>query len=97
MNMTKPQQTSKQDGYPLMMGIRAISARLGHVKWLTLALLAYIVTALTLKLPWLTLLHDALLPKLSWQAAYITALVAIFGTTISPYLFFRQVPQKIED
>ncbi len=62
-----------------------------------LGLLACIVTVLTLKLPWLTLLHETLLPKLSWQAAYLTAMVAIFGTTISPYLFFRQVPQEIED
>ncbi|RFP11922.1 MULTISPECIES: NRAMP family divalent metal transporter [unclassified Duganella] len=67
------------------------------LKWLTLALLAYVATALTLKLPWLTLLHEALLPKLSWQAAYITTVVAIFGTTISPYLFFWQASQEVED
>jgi NRAMP (natural resistance-associated macrophage protein)-like metal ion transporter len=67
------------------------------LKWLTLALLAYVGTALTLKLPWLTLLHDALLPKLSWQPVYITTVVAIFGTTISPYLFFWQASQEVED
>lgn len=67
------------------------------LKWLTLSLLAYVATALTLKLPWLTLLHEALLPKLSWQAAYITTVVAIFGTTISPYLFFWQASQEVED
>ncbi|OFA02599.1 NRAMP family divalent metal transporter [Duganella sp. HH101] len=67
------------------------------LKWLTLALLAYVVTALTLKLPWLKLLHEALLPKLSWNAAYITTVVAIFGTTISPYLFFWQASQEVED
>src|SRR5471032_890495 len=64
------------------------------LKWLTLSLLAYVATALTLKL---TLLHEALLPKLSWQAAYITTVVAIFGTTISPYLFFWQASQEVED
>jgi NRAMP (natural resistance-associated macrophage protein)-like metal ion transporter len=67
------------------------------LKWLTLALLAYVGTALTLKLPWLTILHDALLPKLSWEPAYITTVVAIFGTTISPYLFFWQASQEVED
>ncbi|MQA39852.1 NRAMP family divalent metal transporter [Rugamonas aquatica] len=67
------------------------------LKWLTLALLAYVATALTLKLPWLKLLHEALLPKLSWNAAYITTVVAIFGTTISPYLFFWQASQEVED
>ena len=67
------------------------------LKWLTLALLAYVATALTLKLPWLKLMHEALLPKLSWNAAYITTVVAIFGTTISPYLFFWQASQEVED
>ncbi|GJI88452.1 NRAMP family divalent metal transporter [Duganella hordei] len=67
------------------------------LKWLTLSLLAYVGTALLLKLPWLTVLHDALLPKLSWQPVYITMVVAIFGTTISPYLFFWQASQEVED
>jgi NRAMP (natural resistance-associated macrophage protein)-like metal ion transporter len=67
------------------------------LKWLTLALLAYVGTALMLKLPWLTVLHHAVLPTLSWQPAYITTVVAIFGTTISPYLFFWQASQEVED
>ncbi|MRW92620.1 divalent metal cation transporter [Duganella sp. FT80W] len=67
------------------------------LKWLTLALLAYVVTALTLKLPWLQILHAAVLPSLSWQPDYITTVVAIFGTTISPYLFFWQASQEVED
>ena len=67
------------------------------LKWLTLALLAYVATALMLKLPWLTILHAAVLPKLSWEPAYVTTVVAIFGTTISPYLFFWQASQEVED
>jgi len=67
------------------------------LKWLTLALLAYVATALTLKLPWLTVLRQAVLPTLSWQPAYITTVVAIFGTTISPYLFFWQASQEVEE
>jgi NRAMP (natural resistance-associated macrophage protein)-like metal ion transporter len=67
------------------------------LKWLTLALLAYVVTALTLKLPWLQMLHAAVLPPLSWDKDYITTVVAIFGTTISPYLFFWQASQEVED
>ncbi|WP_229258900.1 NRAMP family divalent metal transporter [Duganella flavida] len=67
------------------------------LKWLTLALLAYVVTALTLRLPWLHILHEALLPSLSWQPEYITTVVAIFGTTISPYLFFWQASQEVEE
>jgi NRAMP (natural resistance-associated macrophage protein)-like metal ion transporter len=67
------------------------------LKWLTLALLAYVATALTLKLPWLDILHAAVLPSLSWNKDYITTVVAIFGTTISPYLFFWQASQEVED
>jgi NRAMP (natural resistance-associated macrophage protein)-like metal ion transporter len=67
------------------------------LKWLTLALLAYVATALMLKLPWLTILHAAVLPRLSWEPAYVTTVVAIFGTTISPYLFFWQASQEVED
>jgi NRAMP (natural resistance-associated macrophage protein)-like metal ion transporter len=67
------------------------------LKWLTLALLAYVATALSLKLPWLQVLHAAALPSLSWDKDYITVVVAIFGTTISPYLFFWQASQEVED
>lgn len=67
------------------------------LKWLTLALLAYVATALMVNLPWLTVLQSMALPKLSWDTAYITTVVAIFGTTISPYLFFWQASQEVED
>lgn len=67
------------------------------LKWLTLALLAYVATVLMIKLPWGQVVHDAVFPKMSWQPAYITTVVAIFGTTISPYLFFWQASQEVED
>jgi NRAMP (natural resistance-associated macrophage protein)-like metal ion transporter len=67
------------------------------LKWLTLALLAYVATTLTLKLPWPAILHAAVLPSLHWNKDYITTVVAIFGTTISPYLFFWQASQEAED
>lgn len=67
------------------------------LKWLTLALLAYVATALTLKLPWLEIMRSAVLPSISWDKDYITTVVAIFGTTISPYLFFWQASQEVED
>src|SRR5471032_1311809 len=67
------------------------------LKWLTVALLAYVATVLVVRVPWLTVLHDTLLPPLSWKAAYLTTVVAVFGTTISPYLFFWQASQEVED
>jgi len=67
------------------------------LKWLTLALLAYVATALSLNLPWGEVLRATVLPSLSWDKDYITTVVAIFGTTISPYLFFWQASQEVED
>ncbi|MYN43974.1 divalent metal cation transporter [Pseudoduganella sp. FT93W] len=69
-----------------------------HVlKWLTLALFAYVATAISLQLPWLQVLQAMVWPTLSWQPAYVTTVVAVFGTTISPYLFFWQASQEVED
>ena len=67
------------------------------LKWLTLALLAYVATALVVHIPWSQVLAAAVAPHLQWKAAYITTVVAVFGTTISPYLFFWQASQEVED
>ena len=67
------------------------------LKWLTLALLAYIATAFTVRIPWGEALSHTLLPSIVWQKEYITTLVAVFGTTISPYLFFWQASQEVEE
>ena len=67
------------------------------LKWLTLALLAYVATAFVVHTPWLLVLKGTLLPHLSWKSEYITTVVAVFGTTISPYLFFWQASQEVEE
>ncbi len=67
------------------------------LKWLTLALLAYVATAFVVHIPWPEVLVRALAPHLSWKQEYITTVVAVFGTTISPYLFFWQASQEVED
>ena len=67
------------------------------LKWLTLALLAYVATVFTVQVPWGSVLSQTLLPPLQWQREYITTVVAVFGTTISPYLFFWQASQEVED
>jgi NRAMP (natural resistance-associated macrophage protein)-like metal ion transporter len=69
-----------------------------HVlKWLTLALFAYVATVFVVHVDWGRVLHDTLLPKVSFDKAAVTAIVAIFGTTISPYLFFWQASQEVEE
>jgi len=67
------------------------------LKWLTLSLLAYVATAFVVHIPWARVLVSALAPHLSWKPGYVTTVVAVFGTTISPYLFFWQASQEVED
>jgi NRAMP (natural resistance-associated macrophage protein)-like metal ion transporter len=67
------------------------------LKWLTMALLAYVATAFVIDVPWLQVTHDVVMPQLQWKPAYVTTVVAVFGTTISPYLFFWQASQEVED
>ncbi len=66
------------------------------LKWLTLALFAYVGTVLVVHFP-IEVLHRTLVPRLVWQSDYIAMLVAVLGTTISPYLFFWQASQEVEE
>src|SRR5215469_4267275 len=63
------------------------------LKWVTLALLAYVATVIVAHVNWSEALVGAVLPRLSAGGAAATALVAVLGTTISPYLFFWQSSQ----
>lgn len=67
------------------------------LKWLTLVLLAYFAIALAVHIPWREVVLSTLTPRLSWQPEYVTTVVAVFGTTISPYLFFWQASQEVEE
>ncbi len=69
----------------------------GVLKWLTLTLFAYVGTVFASHVPWLDVLHGTLLPKIQHSQNYLLLLVAIFGTTISPYLFFWQAGQEVEE
>jgi len=68
-----------------------------YLKWLTWALFAYVATAFLIRFSWPDALRHTLIPTLSWDAAYLMALVAVLGTTISPYLFFWQASQEVEE
>ena len=67
------------------------------LKWLTLGLLAYVATVFVIHMPWAQVLSKTVWPQLSWKPEFITTVVAVFGTTISPYLFFWQASQEVED
>jgi NRAMP (natural resistance-associated macrophage protein)-like metal ion transporter len=67
------------------------------LRWLTLSLFAYVATVFVVGVPWLTVARDLVLPHLQFSGAYLTVVVAVFGTTISPYLFFWQASEEVED
>lgn len=67
------------------------------LRWLTVALLAYVATLFMVRIPWGAVLPRLFVPDFEWNAASLTMVVAIFGTTISPYLFFWQASEEAED
>ena len=67
------------------------------LKWLTLSLLAYVGVAFAVHIDWPAALRSTLLPEIHWDKDYVTTIVAILGTTISPYLFFWQADQEVEE
>jgi len=67
------------------------------LKWLTLALLSYVAVAFTVHLDWSQVFGEILRPRLSVNHEVLLMVVAVFGTTISPYLFFWQAAQEMED
>lgn len=68
-----------------------------YLKWLTLGLLAYVATMFAIHVQWSEVAVRTLLPRFEWNNDSITLIVAIFGTTISPYLFFWQASQEVEE
>jgi NRAMP (natural resistance-associated macrophage protein)-like metal ion transporter len=67
------------------------------LKFLTFTLLAYVATALTVEVPWSEALLEAIWPRPEISTEYLMMVVAVLGTTISPYLFFWQASQEVEE
>jgi NRAMP (natural resistance-associated macrophage protein)-like metal ion transporter len=68
-----------------------------YLKWLCLSLLSYVGIVFVIRLPWRDVFVATLLPSFERSRESITAIVAIFGTTISPYLFFWQAAEEVEE
>lgn len=91
--------------YTLMFGIVCVvlEVRLSYpryasiLKWTTLSLFTYVAVVMVAHVPWAHALRALVVPEIQWNAAYATAFVAILGTTISPYLFFWQAGQEVEE
>jgi Mn2+/Fe2+ NRAMP family transporter len=90
--------------YIALFGVGCLSAEIlipyhsysGYLKMLTLVLFAYVATAFSVKIPWGEVLHATFVPRLSLDRDFTLMLVAIFGTTISPYMFFWQASPEAE-
>lgn len=67
------------------------------LKWLCLSLFAYVITAFVVTQPWLEILHNVLIPHFEMTAGFFLMIVAVLGTTISPYLFFWEPSQEVEE
>ena len=91
--------------YTLLFGILCIVLEVGLsyprysaiLKWTTLSLFTYVAVVVVAHVPWAHALRSLIVPELQFNIAYATAFVAILGTTISPYLFFWQAGQEIEE
>ncbi len=66
-------------------------------KWLALVLFAYVLAGFLSHPDWWMVLRSTMVPHITWSSGYLATLVAIFGTTISPYLFFWQSAQEVEE
>lgn len=91
--------------YTLLFGIVCVVLEVGMsypryssiLKWTTLSLFSYVAVVMVAGVPWGRALRSLVVPELQWNFAYATAFVAILGTTISPYLFFWQAGQEVEE
>jgi NRAMP (natural resistance-associated macrophage protein)-like metal ion transporter len=91
--------------YVVLFGVVSVAAQIffdykryvAVLKWLTLCLFAYVGALAVAHVAWGEALMGILIPRMTWSADYLTTIVAILGTTISPYLFFWQASQEAED
>jgi NRAMP (natural resistance-associated macrophage protein)-like metal ion transporter len=91
--------------YVVLFGVLSVTAQIflnykryvSVLKWLTLCLFAYVGALVVAKVNWGEALTGIFVPRITWSMDYFTTVVAILGTTISPYLFFWQASQESED
>src|SRR5437660_4525367 len=91
--------------YVILFGLGCVLAQIlldyeryvRFLKWSCLSLFAYVAALAAIKVPWAEALKGLLVPTITWSTDYFTTLVAIAGTTISPYLFFWQAAQEAEE
>jgi NRAMP (natural resistance-associated macrophage protein)-like metal ion transporter len=91
--------------YSVMFGVMCLAGEIfisyanfaQVLKWGTLVLFVYIAVAFVVRVPLREVLAGSLIPTIRFNDGYMTALAAVLGTTISPYLFFWQASQEVEE
>jgi Mn2+/Fe2+ NRAMP family transporter len=91
--------------YAVAFGIACLTAEIfipyhnyvGYLKFLTLVLFMYVAAAFTIEVPWRSVAAAMLIPEMRFDRNFLLMIVAVFGTTISPYLFFWQASQEAEE
>ena len=91
--------------YALLLGVGCLAAQIfipyrpyaQYMKVLTLVLFAYVAAALTVHISWREVLASTFIPRVTWDHGFLLMLVAVLGTTISPYLFFWQASLEVEE
>jgi NRAMP (natural resistance-associated macrophage protein)-like metal ion transporter len=68
-----------------------------YLKWIAIVMFSYVLAAFFVELDWLQILHRAFIPKIIASKDYLLIVIAVFGTTISPYLFFWQASGAVEE
>jgi NRAMP (natural resistance-associated macrophage protein)-like metal ion transporter len=88
-------------GFGVIIVLLEIFVRYGRyvsiLKWLTLSLFAYVGVAFVSHVPWGSVGYHLVVPNVSLKAGYLTVVVAVLGTTISPYLFFWQAGEEVDE
>jgi NRAMP (natural resistance-associated macrophage protein)-like metal ion transporter len=88
-------------GFSLLIAVLQVFMRYSRyvqfLKWLSISLFAYVGVAMVVRTPWATVGYHLIVPNFSFGTDYFTVVVAILGTTISPYLFFWQAEEEVED
>jgi NRAMP (natural resistance-associated macrophage protein)-like metal ion transporter len=91
--------------FPLLFGVGSVLAQVllpyrryaAVLKWLSISIFTYVGIVFFVRIPWNAVLHDTLIPQLQWTHGYWMMLVAVLGTTVSPYMFFWQAALELEE
>jgi NRAMP (natural resistance-associated macrophage protein)-like metal ion transporter len=67
------------------------------LKWLTISVFAYVIAGIIIHPQWLNVFKNAFVPNIKWNNEFIFAMIAVFGTSITPYLFFWQTSEEVEE